>query len=426
MGKSPSILRDKDALTLQRSRVTRATIRLTDTFCHRVIKVILFLSAALNLRYLLVTNKSSSDSVRVDSVNAAAKAARKARRVIVNELDVRLQKYAEQDGKDKSLRPVLSPHEAREFVKRRFADAGLDLDNATLQLLPSWSDIVQNIGSAPRIYGLDQCERYRAKVPARERFIAGAAMFHSGSNILAQLLGENCKIPERVEYYGWNETLSKWHMDPTVAHGMLWQVPWGKHNPARMRLSYTIDKFFEKKKKSVLPIVSIRHPYTWMAGMCWKSYGAKWPHPATCPHLVESADSMKPINVRIANDTYDSLAHLWNDWYHQYWKEAKYPFLMVRNEDLIFHAETVTTQVCHCAGGAIRSDRPFSHYVESAKDLLSEVVRKDLADMAGAWITYGREHPVRGGFDKRDYLAARLFLDSELMQTFGYKHPRPL
>ncbi|KAI2502865.1 hypothetical protein MHU86_11612 [Fragilaria crotonensis] len=417
----PSILREKDVVPLRRSRGVKRTIRLSDTFCHRVIKLILFLSVALNLRYMVVTNNRSSDSM-----SAAAKAALKAKRVIINELDVVLQNYAEQDGPVKEFQPRLSPHDAREFVRRRFADAGVDLDNATLQSLPTWNDIVQNIGSAPRIYGLDQCERYRAKVPARKRFIGGAGMFNSGTNLLVQLLGENCKIPERVKYYGWNETVEKWRMDPTAAHGILWQVPWGKHTPARKRLHYTIDDFFKKKKKSVLPIVAIRHPYTWMASMCRHSYGARWQHPATCPHLVVSAESMKPVNVRVANDTYDSLAHLWNDWYHEYWKDAKFPFLMVRNEDLIFHAENVTTQVCQCAGGVIRTDQPFSHCVKSAKEFLSKVVRKDRTDMVGAWINYGKKHPIRGGFDKRDYLAARLFLDGELMQTFGYRHPQPL
>jgi hypothetical protein len=417
----PSIRRDKDLLPLQRSRGLKSTIRLTDTFCHRFIKLILFLSAALNLRYLLVTNKSSSDSK-----SAAARAALKLKRVIVNELDVILQKDMEQDGPETTLPPLLSPDDAREFVKRRFADAGVDLDNATLQSLPTWNEIVHNIGVAPRIYGLDQCERYRAKVPALQRYIGGAGMVNSGTNLVMQLLGENCKIPERVEYYGWNETFAKWRMDPIAAHGILWQVPWGKHNPVRMRLHYSIDSFFKKKMKSVLPIVSIRHPYTWMASMCRHSYGVRWPHPASCPHLVESAESMKPVNVRIGNDTYDSLAHLWNDWYHQYWKDADFPFLMVRNEDLIFHAENITTQICQCAGGVIRTDQPFSHCVKAAKELRNKAVGKDLTDMVEAWMNYGREQPIRGGFDKRDYVAARLFLDRELMQTFDYKHPRPL
>ena len=36
--------------------------------------------------------------------------------------------------------------------------------------------------------------------------------------------------------------------------------------------------------------------------------------------------------------------------------------------------------------------------------------------MVEAWIKYGRTLPVRGGFNKVDYIASRLFLDGDLMQ----------
>jgi hypothetical protein len=137
---------------------------------------------------------------------------------------------------------------------------------------------------------------------------------------------------------------------------------------------------------------------------------------------------MKPVNLTVKygdyEDVFDSLAHLWNGWYYQYWKEATYPFLIVRFEDLIFHARNVTTQICHCAGGIIRTDRPFFHIVQSAKDGPGHGRQEERTNMVQAWIKYGNEFPARGGFNRVDYRASRLFLDQELMRTFRYRHPK--
>ena len=387
----------------------------------------MLLSAVLNLCFLL----SSSGNDGSSSDLQAAKAALKSRRVIFKEKRdkinflVLLKKYAEQDGPEITPSPFLSHQEAQKFVKQRFSDAGIDLDDEALDSLPSWNDIVQNIGETPRIYGLEQCERYRSLVPAVERFVAPTGTFNTGTNLAMELLSENCQIPERVEYYGSNanDTLKKWHMKASTAHGILWQVPWGKHTPGWKRLNRTAPTFENRSKESVLPIVTIRNPYTWMTSMCHNSYSAMWPHSKdACPNLVKNSFH-NPISVRTKFETYDSLAHFWNDWYRFYWKKADFPFLMVRLEDLIFHAENVTTEMCKCAGGVIRTDRPFSHVVQSSKP---SHVKRNLTDMVGAWIKYGRTLPIKNGFNNPDYIASRMFLDGELMQTFGYKHPRSL
>lgn len=335
----------------------------------------------------------------------------------------------DEDPQEGNTPPPVSLKEGQERILAVFSDAGVELDNATLQSLPSWNEIVRNIGEAPRIYGLDRCENFRATVPAVQRMVGCCGMFNSGTNLLMRLMKENCKIPERIDYYGWNGTFEKWGMGPGDAHGMRWQVPWGKHTAAKYRDAHSTKKASDIVKESVLPIVAIRNPYVWMKSMCKSGYTAKWPHGPKCPHLVHSAASMTPTNLTVSygrfEDSFDSLAHLWNGWYHQYWKEADYPFLMVRFEDLIFHAKNVTTQICHCAGGVIRTDRPFFHIVKSAKDGPGHGKKEERTDMVQAWIKYGNPLPVRGDFSRVDYKASRKFLDGKLMQTFGYKHPRP-
>ena len=70
--------------------------------------------------------------------------------------------------------------------------------------VPTWNDIVHNIGETPRNYGLDRCERYRLLVPALERLVSATGVFSTGTNLATELLTENCQIPERVKKYGSN------------------------------------------------------------------------------------------------------------------------------------------------------------------------------------------------------------------------------
>ena len=115
-------------------------------------------------------------------------------------------------------------------------------------------------------------------------------MFNSGINLLMRLLKESCKIPERVAYYGWNDTFDRWGMGPGDAHGMRWPFPWGKHTAAKYRTVHSTDKASNMEIDTVLPIVTIRNPYVWMSCMCKHPYTAQWAHPPNrCPHLVGNA-----------------------------------------------------------------------------------------------------------------------------------------
>lgn len=337
--------------------------------------------------------------------------------------------YPDDDPNEKT-QTHLSLEEGRDHIKEIFLDAGVELDNATLYSLPTWNTIVDNIGEGPAIFGLDRCENFRSTIKAVDRMVGCCGMFNSGTNLVTRLVKENCKIPERVEHYGWNGTFERWGIGPFEAHGMRWQVPWGKHTAANYRDQHTTNKAGDISKECTLPVVTIRNPYDWMKSMCKNRYTAKWPHGNKCPHLVSNPQTMQGTNLSVKygdyEDWFDSLAHLWNGWYHQYWKEADYPFLMVRFEDLIFHAKNVTTQICHCAGGEIRTDRPFFHIVKSAKDGPGHGKKEERTDMVKAWKRFGNPMPARADFSKVDYKAARKFLDKELMKVFGYKHPKPV
>lgn len=316
-----------------------------------------------------------------------------------------------------------------------FQEAGITLTNDELAALPTWDDIEQVVGKdAPLIYNLEQsCAKYRSLIPGVERNIGCSGMFNSGTNLVTQLLKENCVIPERVVQYGMDGPFHDKQgkpIGPGEAHGMRWQVPWGKHMPANYREEHATKWATQIWKESVLAVVTIRNPYAWFASMCKNHYSAYWVHNerGLCPHLLNKQRELVPVEVKYDSHKthYDSLAHLWNDWYAQYLTKADFPYIVVRFEDLQFHAKNVTYQICECAGGTIRTDRPFSYIVDSAKDGPGHGKAEERTGMLAAWKKYGKPLPPQNGFSKADYETAVKYLDADFMKMFGYTHPDPM
>lgn len=84
------------------------------------------------------------------------------------------------------------------------------------QELPTDASIIDQYGNQPKILGLDTCQTYRDTVPAEDRMLGAAGMFSTGTNLVTQLLKQNCVIPERAKLYGENATKEQL--------GMRWQV----------------------------------------------------------------------------------------------------------------------------------------------------------------------------------------------------------
>ena len=121
-----------------------------------------------------------------------------------------------------------------------------DLDDDTIQALPTWSQIQRLFGPKPIFYGLETCEAFRESTDPTMKFLAVAGTFNTGTNLLAELLIQNCQITERMQVQG-NES-----------KGMRWQVPWGKHQPAWRRGKHVTDK--QVPQENALPFVCIRDP----------------------------------------------------------------------------------------------------------------------------------------------------------------------
>jgi hypothetical protein len=227
---------------------------------------------------------------------------------------------------------------------------------------------------------------------------------------------------------------------------------WGKHTPAKFRGEHSTERASAIHKDYILPVVTIRHPYTWFHSMCKNGYTARWDHHKTgkdgttrdCPKFKVSPSrginddqqqeqEWNQVTVTYANDRDDhhlSLAHLWNDWYSYYFGNdptssipTTLPFVVVRMEDLVFYPEETTRIVCECAGGEIRTDAPFSFVVDSAK--ADSPGHDKSTGILAAWMKYAKPPPPQYGLSRSDYEVAKQVLNEELMMALGYQHPPP-
>ena len=129
-----------------------------------------------------------------------------------------------------------------------------------LSELPPWSQIVENFNSysmddEPVILGLEHCQAFRETTDKRWLGVGPAGMFSTGTNLVAALTHSNCRAP----------------LNRTRGFALA-QTPYGKHNPADARFHHQVKFPVVHDRDAILPIVTIRHPYTWMSAMCKHSY----------------------------------------------------------------------------------------------------------------------------------------------------------
>jgi hypothetical protein len=65
-----------------------------------------------------------------------------------------------------------------------------DLDEKTLQALPTWSQVQRLFGDGPRIVGLERCQEFRESVDPSETFLSIAGTFNTGTNLISALMIE--------------------------------------------------------------------------------------------------------------------------------------------------------------------------------------------------------------------------------------------
>mmetsp|Transcript_17148 Transcript_17148/g.32470 ORF Transcript_17148/g.32470 Transcript_17148/m.32470 type:complete len:396 (+) Transcript_17148:63-1250(+) len=294
--------------------------------------------------------------------------------------------------------------------------AGVDVTEEIQKSLPPLDDIVNAYSDHPIIIGEERCHEFQSSIPREKAFLAPAGMFNTGTNLLESLLSKNCYLAEKVEKYG------EGHI------GIRYQVPWGKHSPVSWRFKHTAPTFEGIDHSSFLAAVVIKDPYTWMTSMCRHNYAASWRNvDGHCPNLVpitsEEEDIISPrktfqvtINYHKHNVTrHESMAELYNEWYGD-WLDADFPRLMVRFEDLLFHAEEVVERVCKCGGGVMNGG-PFQYVQDSAK---KGTAHKGSNGLVKSMLQYGNVTKRIEAYSSKDLQYAESTLRSDVLDLFHY------
>lgn len=305
-----------------------------------------------------------------------------------------------------------------------------------IEQLPNVSQIIQLYGAKPVVYGLETCREFQNTGDPSQHFLATAGTFNTGTNMMSELLIANCYMPARY---------AKYH-----TAGVRWQVIWGKHTPITNETYRQIHKtglFMENTTShiippqhhdelladNVFPAVMIRDPYQWMRSMCRHDYAARWyrdgKNPLHCPNLIQmnhrnNVTESVPVRIYYKDfiQHHHSLVYFWNDWYRDY-VHAKFPRLMIRYEDMIFHPKTITKLVCTCAGGQMKyPDDQFIYITDSAKK--GKAHGNDKTGYLEALVKYGTDIHRYDGYNLDDLSYTKQHLNSDIMQLFQYQYHR--
>lgn len=119
---------------------------------------------------------------------------------------------------------------------------------------------------------------------------------------------------------------------------------------------------------------------------------------------------------------YDSVAHLYQEWYRPYYQQTSYPAVMVRMEDLVFQPKEVVTALCQCVGGTVVPDDKFVVKVDSANGGKGHGSHR--SGLLSAFVKYGR--PLEEYYSMLS-TSDRLIVeevfrgDKDMFEALGYK-----
>ena len=294
-----------------------------------------------------------------------------------------------------------------------------DLTDSVIEYLPSWSQVISNYGEEPIVLGLERCKAFRKAVLPKDRMVAPAGLFSTGTNLLDELLTLNCKSPIKQRTHKQHRLFNPW------------QVLWGKHNPNSARFQHAAPShhMIERNQSAILPVVMVRHPYTWLYALCQHPYSLKWKHRLSHCHdslfldeKVHANWGAKRAVQRPIQTDYDSLIHVWRDWNLEYFHDQKYPVLFARLEDLVYRPEPVIRQICECAGGRMIGDEFVYQTTDSVNRGYGHGEHR--SDLLTAFVKFGLPLSLfeKNMFRDSDWEIIRETLnnDDEMMEVFGY------
>ncbi|GKY92160.1 hypothetical protein MPSEU_000187300 [Mayamaea pseudoterrestris] len=281
----------------------------------------------------------------------------------------------------------------------------------TCEILPTWKEVTELYGEEPVVYGLDSCERYRYQISAE----ANGGTAHAPAPRATGLCNAGTDMLEMALHYNAHTLATHAEHDHSGGKQFLASRKFTNNQPGDHTL---------KDTKYIMPIVVLRDPLRWMNSLCRAPTVTTWQRgeDVRCPNLVPSDienllleyQHFETFNLMVDRNMDErnvSLADIWTDWNMEY-ANAAFPRLMVRVEDLLFHAEKVTQLVAQCVG--MDASHPYRYPAVNAKQ------NADAADIFAALTEIGRKGERHDGFLANDIEYASKALDPQLLRVFQY------
>ena len=271
-------------------------------------------------------------------------------------------------------------------------------DLVTCQHLPTWHDVTSLYGggpsssavagmmtttfSTPYVLGLETCQAYCDMSTQQQQPKPTIPISTQPDHQLFHLLVPTILGP--ITCYNYCVSMS---MCLQQKKGALVSALRKYHGPNMWRWKYrnvtlTKERLSDLEHEAIFPIVVVHNPYQWLASMCKESYFATWNRThKQCPLLAPSPQDMAngysgiyhcPKSTQDLGERFPSLQHYWSNFYQQCWYDSK-PCVLVRYEDLVFHAEKVIRQIADCEG-LLMNPRGFYYMNQASKYMANWVI----------------------------------------------------
>lgn len=202
----------------------------------------------------------------------------------------------------------------------------------------------------------------------------------------------------------------------------------GKHNPADVRMKYAARDREFMNQTAVLPVVTVRHPITWLNALCHHGYSLQWKHNQSLCSQTLSLDQTVHAKFGYTNISvdFDSLVEVWRDWNLEYFEEQRYPLLMIRLEDIVYRPKPIVEAICQCLGGKLYTKKSFYVFDTSMNDGKGHGEYRS-SGLLSAFVKFGipLEHWSHQ-FSERDWriMEQTLRRDNGLLAALNYRMPK--
>ena len=279
-----------------------------------------------------------------------------------------------------------------------------------------------NFSAPAQIFGYeDQCMDGQCQ-KAKRKYTVISGLYNTGTNVAFKMILPNCMTQMKFQpHWGKHEMITSQKFEYWNAH----DVP-GHEGLFPM----------EMYSKLSMMVVVVKDPLTWMKSMCKANYDFRYFNRSwffdSCPKGMKHSEfDWMPMNRgrvrnqgknKTSNGIFKSPAYLWSEWYGSLVNtidKKKWPYLIVRYEDLLFRIDSVLRQLCSCLGKCKLNKKVDKNGIK-----ISEEKSKPHGHARNRTMSFWRYSSPEyryEGYSKEDLEFMLDAIDPELLELFGYE-----